>query len=66
MYLIRDNSETGKIEIHDAVLNALAKAAYRRSGAHDRSASLELFKSERMRIEAEEGEPAYRRGLSCN
>jgi hypothetical protein len=40
------------------VLNALAQAPYRRSGALDRQAFLEPVKSERMRIEAEEGEPA--------
>jgi hypothetical protein len=51
MGLIR-NGESGNIEIHDAVVNALAKVPFRKSGALDKSVFLALVRSERQRLEA--------------
>lgn len=51
--LIRDG-ESGQTEIHDAVVNALALAPFRKSGTLDRPAFLALVKSEQKRIEAGE------------
>lgn len=51
--LIRDD-ESGQTEIHDAVVNALAMAPFRKSGTLDRPAFLALVRSEQKRIEAEE------------
>src|SRR5579871_3735218 len=44
----------GGIEIHDAVLNALAAAPFRKSGVLDKDVFHELIKAEFNRIEAEE------------
>jgi hypothetical protein len=53
MGLVREG-EGGHTEIHCAVINALAMAPFRKSGALDRTAFLALVKSEHKRIEAEE------------
>lgn len=50
--LIRDG-ETGQIEIHPAVISALATAPFRQSGTLDRTAFLALVKAEQRKIEAE-------------
>jgi hypothetical protein len=52
--LITDNNDTGLVEIHEAVLHALAQAPFRKSGTLDRPAFLELVKSECERMDAEE------------
>ena len=44
----------GGIEIHDAVVNALASAPFRKSGVLDKTAFHELVKAEYNRLEAEE------------
>ena len=44
----------GGIEIHDAVVNALATAPFRKSGVLDKDVFHELVKAEYNRLEAEE------------
>jgi hypothetical protein len=44
----------GGLEIHDAVVNALAAAPFRKSGVLDKDAFHELVKAEYTRLEAEE------------
>ena len=44
----------GGIEIHDAVVNALASAPFRKSGVLDKTALHALVKAEYNRLEAEE------------
>jgi hypothetical protein len=44
----------GGLEIHDAVVNALAAAPFRKSGVLDKDVFHELVKSEYNRLEAEE------------
>ena len=44
----------GGIEIHDAVVNALASAPFRKSGVLDKTAFHALVKAEYNRLEAEE------------
>jgi hypothetical protein len=45
----------GGFEIHDAVINALAKAPFRKSGVLDKPAFHTLVKAEFERLKAEEG-----------
>lgn len=45
--------ENGNLEVHDAVVHALAKAPFRKSGTLDKPAFLALVKTERERIESE-------------
>jgi len=45
----------GGIEIHDAVVNALASAPFRKSGVLDKAAFHALVKAEYNRLEGEEG-----------
>jgi hypothetical protein len=44
----------GGLEIHDAVVNALAAAPFRKSGVLDKDAFHELVKAEYNRLEAAE------------
>jgi hypothetical protein len=44
----------GGLEIHDAVVNALAAAPFRKSGVLDKTAFHALVKAEYNRLEAEE------------
>jgi hypothetical protein len=53
MGLVR-NGDNGELEVHDAVINALAKAPFRKSRRLDKSAFLTLVKSEYERLEATE------------
>jgi hypothetical protein len=46
----------GGLEIHDAVVNALAAAPFRKSGVLDKTAFHALVKAEYNRLEAEENE----------
>jgi len=48
-----EHSEGG-LEVHDAVINALAAAPFRKSGVLDKAAFHTLVKSEYARLEAEE------------
>lgn len=48
--LVRDG-ETGQTEVHDAVINALAMAPFRKSGSLDRDAFLSLVRVGRGKIE---------------
>jgi hypothetical protein len=50
MRLVRKR-ESGEIEVHDAVINALAMAPFSKSGALDKPAFLALVKSEHKRLE---------------
>lgn len=52
MGLVRDGKE-GQLEIHDAVINALAKAPFRKSGKLDKKAFLALVKQEHDQFEAD-------------
>ena len=45
----------GGFEIHDAVINALAKAPFRKSGVLDKPAFHDLVKAEFERLKADEG-----------
>jgi hypothetical protein len=53
MGLVRRDSE-GNPEIHDAIINALASAPFRKSGKLDKAAFFALVKSEQDRIETGE------------
>jgi hypothetical protein len=46
----------GGVEVHDAVINALAAAPFRKSGVLDKPAFHSLVKAEYTRLEAGEGE----------
>jgi hypothetical protein len=48
------NHSEGGLEIHDAVVNALAAAPFRKSGVLDKDVFHELVKAEYNRLEAEE------------
>jgi hypothetical protein len=45
-------SESGGVEIHDAVINALATAPFRKSGVLDKTAFHSLVKAEYTKLEA--------------
>lgn len=47
-------SEAGGVEIHDAVINALATAPFRKSGVLDKTAFHSLVKAEYTKLEAAE------------